>query len=77
MYPWEHPIPPVLYKYLPPKRLHVLKDCRVRFSQRTAFPDDHELSPDYLHFGTEKEIWEFVIFHEIKSAFPLLQLSRA
>jgi hypothetical protein len=35
------------FKYLPPERFHVLTDCRVRFSQRTAFEDDHELQPDY------------------------------
>ena len=56
MKPWEHPVPPVLYKYFPPQRLHVLSDFRVRFSQRTAFKDDHELQPDYSAFGTAQEI---------------------
>jgi hypothetical protein len=65
MYPWEHPIPPVPYKYFPPERFHVLNDCRVCFSQRKVFKDDHELSPDYLRFGTEREIWGYVLFHEI------------
>jgi hypothetical protein len=61
MLPWEHPVPPVLYKYLPRERLHVLSDCRVRFSQRTVFEDDHELQPDYAIFGTESEIWRFTL----------------
>ncbi len=61
MQPWDHPVPPVLYKYLPPERLHVLSDCRVRFSQITAFEDDHELQPDYAIFGTQSEIWRYAI----------------
>ncbi len=61
MKPWEHPVPPVLYKYLPPERLHVLSDCCVRFSQRTVFEDDHELQPDYAIFGTESEIWRYAL----------------
>jgi DUF2971 family protein len=59
--PWEHPLPPVLYKYMPPERVHVLSDCRVRFSQRIAFDDEHELQPEYATFGTLGEIWRFVI----------------
>jgi hypothetical protein len=61
MKPWEHPIPPVLYKYLSPERFHALNDCRVRFSQRSVFEDDHELQPDYAIFGTESEIWRYAI----------------
>jgi Protein of unknown function (DUF2971) len=61
MKPWEYPPPPILFKYLPPERLHVLTDCRVRFSQRAAFEDDHELQPDYAIFGTSDEIWRFAI----------------
>lgn len=61
MKPWEHAVPPVLYKYVPPERLHVLSDCRVRFSQRTVFEDDHELQPDYAIFGTEGEIWRYAL----------------
>jgi len=67
MKPWEHPVPPVLYKYLPPARLHVLSDCRVRFSQRTVFEDNHELQPDYAIFGTTSEIWRYAI----SIGFPL------
>lgn len=67
MQPWEYPVPPVLYKYLPPERLHVLSDSRIRFSQRTAFQDDHELQPEYAIFGTESEIWRYAI----SIGFPL------
>jgi hypothetical protein len=73
MKPWEHPVPPVLYKYLPPERLHVLGDCRVRFSQRTVFEDDHELQPDYAIFGTASEIWRYAIsigFQLSRSGLP-------
>ena len=61
MKPWEHQIPPVLYKYLHPERLHVLNDCRIRFSQRAVFDDDHELQPDYAIFGTASEIWRYAL----------------
>jgi hypothetical protein len=61
MKPWDHAVPPVLYKYLPPERLHVLNNCRVRFSQRNVFEDDHELQPDYALFGTESEIWRYAL----------------
>jgi hypothetical protein len=54
-------VPPILYKYLQPDRLDVLANCRVRFSQRRVFEDDHELQPDYAKFGTSSEIWRFVI----------------
>lgn len=61
MKPWEYPLPPILYKYFPPERIHVLKDRRVRFSQRTVFDDDHELQPDFALFGTINEIWRFTL----------------
>jgi hypothetical protein len=51
---------------MPPQRVHVLSDCRVRFTQRPAFEDDHELQPDYAAFGTTGEIWRFVIRKGIK-----------
>lgn len=56
MKPWEHQIPPVLYKFLPPQRFHILTDCRVRFTQRACLPDDHELLPNVVDFGTPEEI---------------------
>jgi hypothetical protein len=52
---------------MPPERLHVLSDCRVRFSQRTVFEDDHELQPDYAIFGTEGEILRYAL----SIGFPL------
>jgi hypothetical protein len=67
MKPWEHSVPTVLYKYVPPERLHVLNDCRVRLSQRSVFEDDHELQPDYAIFGTASEIWRYAL----SIGFPL------
>jgi hypothetical protein len=59
-FPWEkHLLPPVLYKYFPPERFHVLTDCQVRFSQRQVFEDRYELLPDVAQFGTADEILEF------------------
>jgi hypothetical protein len=51
---------------VPAERVHVLTDCRVRFSQRSAFDDDHELQPDYAAFGTSGEIWRFIIGNAIQ-----------
>jgi hypothetical protein len=67
MLPWDHPVPPILYKYFPPERLDVITGCRVRFSQRSVFEDDHELQPDYAIFGTESEIWRYAL----SIGFPL------
>lgn len=61
MQPWDNPIPPILYKYLRPERLDVLTDCHIRFSQRTAFDDDHELQPQFAAYGTEDEILRFMV----------------
>lgn len=61
MNPWDHPVPPLLYKYLAPQRIGVLKDCKVRFSQRSVFDDDHELMPNVSAFGTVDEIWRFIL----------------
>jgi Protein of unknown function (DUF2971) len=49
-------VPPVLYKYLNADRLNVLTNCRIRFSQRSVFRDDHELQPDYDSYGTVDQI---------------------
>jgi hypothetical protein len=65
MHPWEQEVPPVPYKYLRPERLDVLARCRIRFSQRTAFEDDHEFQPDYGRFGNEGEILEMLLYHQI------------
>jgi hypothetical protein len=60
MRPWDHRVPPFLYKYLHTDRFHVLTNAKVRFSQRTAFDDDHELQPQYVNFGTEDEIRRYL-----------------
>jgi hypothetical protein len=56
MEPWEHRAPPVLYKYFHPDRFHILTSAKVRFSQRTAFDDDHELQPKFESFGTADQV---------------------
>lgn len=61
MLPWEHALPPVVYKYLAPELFFVLSKASVRFSQRSVFPDDHELQPGFAIFGTQDEIWRYAI----------------
>ena len=46
IHPWQKPLPPVLCKYYPPERFHILTDCTVRFSQREVFDDQYELAGD-------------------------------
>lgn len=58
--------PPLLYKYFRPDRLGALTGCRIRFSQRSVFDDDHELAPDYAAFGTETEMWRLVLQNPFK-----------
>ena len=65
---WEQSPPPVLYKFLRPERLDVLRDCRICFSHRLGFKDDHELQPEYATFGTDGEIQGFV--HSGKENWP-------
>jgi hypothetical protein len=60
-------VPPRLYKYLKPERIDVLTSCRIRFSQRNVFDDDHELAPDYAAFGTEAEMWKLVLLKPFRS----------
>jgi len=71
VFPWEqHPIPPLLYKYFPPERFHVLTDCEVRFSQRQVFEDRYELLPDVAQFGTADEMLEFFETDEVLRRHP-------
>jgi hypothetical protein len=67
MLPWEYALQPVVYKYLAPELFFVLSSASVRFSQRSVFPDDHELQPGYAIFGTQDEIWRYAI----SIGFPL------
>lgn len=78
--PWQERPPRQLYKYLPPQRFHVLIDCQVRFSPRTAFEDDHELLPICRSFGTKDEMLAFsenlgwpLVFRELM--LPLIAAS--
>jgi hypothetical protein len=59
---FEQPVPQTLFKYYRPERFHVLSECRVRFSQRTAFDDERELRPETVAFGTEEEIGAYMEF---------------
>ena len=59
-HPWQIRLPGTLYKYFPPERLHVLTDCRVRFSQRQAFEDEFDLRPRVASFGTAEEMRAFM-----------------
>ncbi|MFZ3364851.1 MAG: DUF2971 domain-containing protein, partial [Candidatus Acidiferrales bacterium] len=59
---FEQPVPRTLYKYYRPERVHVLRECSVRFSQRSAFDDERELRPEVAAFGTEEEIRVYMGF---------------
>jgi hypothetical protein len=59
---FEQAVPRTLYKYCRPERVHVLRECSVRFSQRTAFDDERELRPEVAAFGTEEEIRVYMDF---------------
>jgi len=67
---FDQPIPKVLYKYCVPKRVHVLRDCSVRFSQRAVFEDDRELRPEVAAFGTEEEIRAYMDFNPWGRSLP-------
>jgi hypothetical protein len=60
---FEQPVPKTLYKYWRAERVHVLRDCSVRFSQRTVFEDEGELRPEVAAFGTEEEIRAYLAFN--------------
>ena len=62
---FEQEVPRTLYKYCRPERVHVLRECSVRFSQRTAFDDERELRPEVAAFGTEEEIRVYMDFDPV------------
>jgi hypothetical protein len=62
---FEQAVPRTLYKYCRPERVHVLRECSVRFSQRTAFDDERELRPEVAAFGTEEEIRVYMDFDPV------------
>lgn len=67
---FEQPVPRMLYKYCRPERVHVLRECSVRFSQRAAFDDERELRPEVAAFGTEEEIRVYMDFDPTFQAKP-------
>ncbi len=60
VFPWEHPVPRILFKYYPPDRFRVLTECLVRFSQRQVFDDELEFTPPIANYGTEDEMLTFM-----------------
>lgn len=67
---FEQPVPQTLYKYYRAERVHVLRDCSVRFSQRTVFEDERELRPEVAEFGTEEEIRAYLAFNPWGQTLP-------
>jgi hypothetical protein len=67
---FDQPVPQTLYKYYRPERVHVLRDCSVRFSQRTVFEDERELRPEVAEFGTEEEIRAYLAFNPWGRGLP-------
>jgi hypothetical protein len=70
LHPWQKPLPPVLYKYYPPERFHVLTDCMVRFSQREVFDDQRDLRPEVANFGTAEEMRAFMNSDPVLARHP-------
>jgi len=50
-----------LYTNISRLNFFVLSNASVRFSQRSVFPDEHELQPGYAIFGAQDEIWRYTI----------------
>jgi hypothetical protein len=68
---FEQPVPRILYKYYRPERVHVLRECSVRFSQRIVFDDERELRPEVAAFGTEEEMRAYMGFDPYYRAMPM------
>jgi|SRR5450759_6250 hypothetical protein len=49
-----------LYKYLPPSRISVIRDCTIRFTQYGDFNDPFELNPNINRIAEEEEIRNLV-----------------
>ncbi len=50
----------ILYKYLPPARIDVIRNCKIRFTQYGDFNDPFELNPNINKIAEESEIKELV-----------------
>jgi hypothetical protein len=70
VHPWQRRLPPLLYKYYPPERFHVLTDCMVRFSQREVFHDQLDLRPEVANFGTAEEMRAFMDSDPVLARHP-------
>lgn len=49
-----------LYKYLPPSRIDVIRECAIRFTQYGDFNDPFELNPNIDKIAEENEIRKIV-----------------
>ncbi len=49
-----------LYKYLPPSRIDVIRDCTIRFTQYGDFNDPFELNPNINKIAEEDEIRKII-----------------
>ena len=70
VFPWEYPVPRILYKYFPPNLFRVLTDSFVRFSQKQVFDDELEFTPPIARYGTEEEIRTFMKTDPVLSRYP-------
>ena len=46
----------ILYKYLPPERIDVIQNCKIRFTQYGDFNDPFELNANITKLAEENEI---------------------
>ncbi len=74
-YNWKYNmeiIPPTLYKYLPPSRVEVLDNLKIRFTQPSALNDPFEFNLTFQDIITGEELYD-----EIMSIDPLQRISEA
>src|SRR6266568_3737553 len=53
----------ILYKYLQPARVDILKHRRIRFTQPGAFNDPFEFRPKIREVGSDAEVQAYVEEH--------------
>lgn len=56
----------ILYKYLPPTRIHTIQKCLIRFTQYGDFNDPFELNPNIDKLAEESEIRALVSRNFVK-----------
>lgn len=50
----------ILYKYLPPERIDIIQNCKIRFTQYGDFNDPFELNPNIDKLAEENQIKELI-----------------